>query len=178
MSEIYDIGASDISGMKEEDLLAALKKEKKTREKKPSNDLFGLINALFTDKEYVANLTAEAKRQLLFMVNRIVGIKYPLQARLFNVPKVNAADVIDFWSDFLYTGAKYGHNWIYTKITKKDAKNTEEKIPASLLKKYCAYYNYSMKDVETALKFFHDGMINDLKDFEKLNNYLEDEQKF
>ena len=74
-------------------------------EKKP-NILFDTLNALFTNKEYINDLTKETIKQNIFMINRRIAIKFPLQAQVFNNSKTNAVDVLKFWSDFLYTGQR------------------------------------------------------------------------
>ena len=74
-------------------------------EKKP-NILFDTLNALFTNKEYINDLTKETIKQNIFMINRRIAIKFPLQAQVFNNSKTNAVDVLKSWSDFLYTGQR------------------------------------------------------------------------
>ena len=95
-------------------------------EKKP-NILFDTLNALFTNKEYINNLTKETIRQNIFMINRRIAIKYPLQVQVFNNSKVNPVDVLYFWSDYLYNG-KFPPRWIYTAgATKSKAKKDDKK---------------------------------------------------
>ena len=45
-------------------------------EAQQKNTLFELLNALFTNKEYVDSLTDESMKQNLFMVNRRLAIYY------------------------------------------------------------------------------------------------------
>src|SRR5574344_577776 len=101
--------------------------------------LFDTIRALFSDKAYVQSLTAEAARQNIFMINRRLGIMYPMQANVFNNSKVNALDEIRFWSDYLYNGG-YAPRWVYTAGASKLAKKRDMSgIPKSLVKDYCIH---------------------------------------
>ena len=141
-------------------------------EKKP-NILFDTLNALFTNKEYINNLTKETIRQNIFMINRRIAIKYPLQVQVFNNSKVNPTDVLKFWSDFLYTGQR-PPGWIYTAgaVKSQAKKDAKKEVSSTLIKQYCNYYHYSIKDVESALKFFPEETIEELKEFENFNKQL------
>lgn len=133
------------------------------------NPLFETINALFMNKQYIWSLTPEFINQNIFMVNRRIAIQYPVQASVFNIPKINNKELLYFWSDFFYNG-KNVPNWVYTKGTpKKDQDiSVEEKISDTLIKKYTQHYHISLKDVKAALRFDHDNAVAELKDFEKL----------
>lgn len=153
-----------------------MKKEQKITNKKP-NVLFDTLNALFNNKEYINNLTKETMKQNLFMINRRLAIKFPLQAQIFNNKNVNSCDVIKFWSDYLYNG-KFAPKWIYTpgaakSQAKEDSKNA---ISFSLKRAFCKYYNLSIKDVDAALKFFPNEMIIEIKNFDILNKQLKNEE--
>ncbi len=141
-------------------------------EKKP-NILFDTLNALFSNKEYISSLTKESIKQNIFMINRRIAIKFPLQAQVFNNNKVNPVDVLKFWSDFLYTGSR-PPGWIYTAgaVKSQAKKDAKKEISTALLKQYCSRYHISMKDMETALKFFPEETIAEVKDFETFNKQL------
>lgn len=141
-------------------------------EKKP-NILFDTLNALFSNKEYISGLTKESIKQNIFMINRRIAIKFPLQAQVFNNNKVNPVDVLKFWSDFLYTGSR-PPGWIYTAgaVKSQAKKDAKKEISTVLLKQYCNRYHISMKDMEAALKFFPEETIAEVKDFETFNKQL------
>ena len=107
------------------------------------------------------------------MINRRIAIKFPLQAQVFNNSKTNAVDVLKFWSDFLYTGQR-PPGWIYTAgaVKSQSKKDAKKEISNSLIKQYCNYYHCSVKDVESALKFYPEEMIAEIKDFETFNKQL------
>lgn len=149
---------------------------KKETPKKP-NVLFDTLSALFNNKDYINNLTKESMKQNLFMINRRLAIKYPLQAQIFNNKYVNACDVIKFWSDYLYNG-KFAPRWIYTPGASKSqaAKDSKNPISLSLKKAFCKHYDISIKDVDAALKFFTKEITAEIKDFETLNKQLKNEE--
>ena len=136
-------------------------------EKKPN--LFTIFTALFNDKEYINSLSNETLRQNSFMINRRVAIKYPLQVQAMNNSKINPVDLIKFWSDFLYTGKK-PPGWSYTAGANKStsAKAAKESLSPSSIKFYCDYKNISKRDFITALRFFPEETIEEVKDLEQL----------
>lgn len=142
-------------------------------ENKKPNILFDTLNALFTNKDYINNLTAESIRQNIFMINRRLAINYPLQVQVFNNSKVNAVDELRFWSDFLYNSGR-PPKWIYTAGAAKSQAKKESKnnISTSLIKEYCNYYNLSIKDVQSALRFYREETEKDIFEFEKLRKEL------
>lgn len=137
--------------------------KKETKEKKP-NPLFELINALFTNKEYVNNITAETAKQSLFMVLRRVAIQHPLQANLFNDGKVNALDTIKFLSDYLYCG--YTPKWVYTSGATK-SKADKSVLSNEEIKLYKKHHSITNKDFDDAMRFFPDELINEIKEVSK-----------
>ena len=138
-----------------------------------ANPLFMLVDALFTSKEYINNITYETAKQNLFMVLRRLAIQYPLQANAFNDSKVNPMNVIKYWSDKLYTGGKTP-GWIYPQGTKAQEKATSKKdITNADIKKYKEYYDINDKDFEFGMKFFPEEVkkeIIELRDFFKTIN--------
>jgi hypothetical protein len=135
--------------------MAEDKKEKK------SNPLFELINAIFSSREYVYNITPETANQSLFMVLRRLAIKYPVEANVFNDSKVNAIDVIRFWSDYLYCG--YPPKWIYTSVTSKKTKSKDE-ITKEDIKLYKSHFNITDKQYDDAMRFYPKELIDEVKE--------------
>ena len=138
--------------------------EEEIKEKK-GNPLFEIINALFCNKGYINNMTEQQANQNLFMILRRLAINYPLQANLFNNGKVNALNVIKFWSDYLYCGNV--PRWAYTpgttsKEKKKDYKN---ELSKNDIEEYCEFYDIEKKSFDFALKIFTEEAVNDVKEF-------------
>lgn len=138
------------------------------KEKKP-NVLFDTLAALFNNKEYINGLTKESIKQNSFMINRRLAIMYPLQAQVFNNSKVNPVDVLHFWSDYLYNG-KFPPRWIYTAGAAKsqEKKDNKKEITTAQIKAFCNRYGYSMKDIDSALKFFPSEIVEEIKEFNKI----------
>lgn len=138
---------------------------------KKGNPLFALMDALFTSKEYINNITRETAKQNIFMVLRKIGIKYPLQANAFNDGKVNPLDVIKYWSNFLYTGNR-PPSWIYTKVNEKKHK----KFSASEIKLYKKHYDINDKDFNDCMRFFKEETEKDIEDILKFYDDLKSNQ--
>lgn len=136
---------------------------------KQGNILFGILNALFTDKAFIEALTAETMKQNIFMINRRIAIKYPLQAQVFNNAKAWAPDIVKFWSDYLYSPGSRPPGWIYTSGAAKSKaekdKNTGS-VSRQLVKDYCNYYKVSSRDFDSAMHLFRDDTVAELKEFE------------
>ena len=130
-------------------------------------ELFDILNALFTDKLAINNLTKESAKQNIFMINRRLAIKYPLQVHAFNSNKINAYDVLKFWSEFLYTGGKPPY-WLYTKGAVKSAEKKSKDLKPKEINKYLADHSMSRKDFESAYRFFPDKVVQEIKEYNKL----------
>lgn len=132
------------------------------------NDLFTIINALFTDKQLIGELTYDAAKQNIFMVNRRLAIMYPEQAQVFNNAKCNPRDVLMAWSNFLYSPGGQPR-WIYTKGA---AKSTAEKIkinvPEAVKKQFMSRYNLSSRDYRDLSCFFPQELKKELETYYKL----------
>lgn len=148
----------------------------KQKDKKP-NPLFSLINALFVSKDYVYNITEETAKQNIFMVLRRLGIKYPIEANVFNDGKVNPIDVIHFWGDYLFCG--YIPDWVRTSV--KPKKINKNDITSADIKLYKTNNDITDKQFEDAMKFFPDELISEIKaerDFyKKINNSRTNEKE-
>jgi hypothetical protein len=135
--------------------------------------VFDLISSLFTDEDISKTYSDKFIENGLFMVNRRMAIKYPLQAQFFNISSMNKRDVVMFWNSFVYTGKK-PESWVYLQGQRKSEEEqsmAKNKISKETINKFCALYHINKKDVERALEFFYDDMKKELTEFEK--TYLE-----
>ena len=141
--------------------------EQTEKPKKPF-ELFGIIDALFVDKEKIYSLSDETCKQYLFMVLRRLAIKYPLQANHFNDGKSNPKDVIRFWADYLYTGS-YVPKWTKTSGTTKSSKNkaNKEDFTKDEIKLYRKHYDITEKEYDDMMRFFTEDTIEEIKAFKK-----------
>lgn len=141
--------------------------EKVTKDKKPF-ELFGIIDALFIDKDKILSLSDEACKQYLFMILRRLAIKYPLQANHFNDGKSNAKDVLKFWSDYLYNGSSVPR-WTKTSGNKKESKIKANKSDFTKddIKLYKKHYDVTDKEFEDLMRFFPDETSNEINELKK-----------
>lgn len=135
------------------------------------NILFDILNALFINKDIIKNLTYESAKQNIFMINRRLAIKYPLQAQLFNRGGMNPKDVVMCWSDFLYAGSV--PRWIYTPgaaKTKSSVKDLVNQEP--VLKRFRTYYSLSKRELDSCIKLFPAETEAELKAFVKFEKEI------
>ena len=141
----------------------------KPEEKK--NILFEILNAIFTNKAYIDSLTNETAKQNIFMVNRRIAIKYPIHAQEFNKSGMDPKSVLIAWSTFLYCGST--PKWLYTPgATKTKTVKESSGISESVMKKYAAYYDLSMKDMKSCMQLFPEETEKELKAFMKFQKEL------
>ena len=130
-------------------------------EKVDIDNLFGFVKFMFEDKRF-NELSILQKTKHVFMVNRFMSIKYPLQAEMFNRIGINSLGVIESWN---MVTCKYNRvpRWIFTK-TKKNSKNEKKYEPDPIvLDMYLKINEIGMKDYNQAMTFFPEKVISDLK---------------
>jgi hypothetical protein len=143
--------------------------EPEKQEKK--NLLFEIINAIFTDKAYLRNLTYETARQNIFMVNRRMAIKRPLEAQLFNNSDINPKDALLCWSDLLFCG--YAPKWVYTPGASKSKTTSKENVMSeATIRKFMAYYGIGRRDIQACMKLFPAETEQEFKAFVKMQKEM------
>ena len=139
---------------------------------KKNNVLFEILDAIFMNRTYIYNMTEQQASQNLFMVLRRLAINYPMQANTFNNGKVNALDVMKFWTDYLYCGKKPA--WMYTKGIKATKKEAKQKLSEKDIKEYLEFYDIDRKDFEFAMKIYNEEAVKDVTDFKKMITKLKE----
>lgn len=134
------------------------------------NDLFEVIGSIFTDKQKFSEYSNLTLDRNSFMINRMMAIRYPLQANALNVLNANGADIAKSWNIFLPQQYR-NPSFIYTKGSKKAQEDKTKK--AQMPKKseiidYCLTYNISYKTVMNAMQFYREEMIEEINDFLKI----------
>lgn len=136
-------------------------------------ELFDIIGVMFEDHSAWVKVTNYDKKKNFFMINRILSIKYPLQANMLQHLKVNQVAVIDFWFYFISSQYNRKPSWLYTKAskkkdsTKKSKKNT---ITEDMIKTFAHKLGYEVKTVRMAIEFFGEEILTEIKDIDKLLN--------
>ena len=134
------------------------------------NDLFEVIGSIFTDKQKFSEYSNLTLDRNSFMINRMMAIRYPLQANALNVLNANGADIAKSWNIFLPQQYR-NPSFIYTKGSKKaqDDKTKKAQMPKkSEIIDYCLTYNISYKTVMNAMQFYREEMIEEINDFLKI----------
>lgn len=139
----------------------------KTRSASNPNDI---VDAIFTDRQFIYDLTKETAKNSLFPVNRRIAIKSPDMVNAFNIPCINEADVIKFYCDIFCSGRKPG--WLFTPGAKKasDKKKEKDAVTKDQIKRYRDFYNLSQREVEERLALITDYTIGQIKMLDDLEN--------
>ena len=131
-----------------------------------------IVDAIFTDREFIQGLTRETLKNSLFPVNRRMAIKSPDIANAFNIPCINESDVIKFYSDLFYNPAKRKPGWIFTPGAKKSAekKKAKDGLTKEQIKRYRDFYNLSQREIEEMLALIPDYTVGQIKMLDDLEN--------
>lgn len=127
---------------------------------------FELIKAFYTSDWH--KVSDRDKARNFFMVNRLCGIAYPLQANSFNHLKIQPEKVVDFWKLFVTHHNKKSPQWLWTKTqkpvqTKGDFKYKEEVIDFIKSK-----YEISNREISEIMDFFPERFKIFYKEIESL----------
>lgn len=140
--------------------------ESKNEPKK--NLLFDMIDSIFVDRFAYKKYTKECIKQNAFMINRIMSIQYPIEARMLDRQFISPYAMYFLWNSMLYNGRRK-EMWVFTKGSKKaKEETTDEKVfPDSVIDQYCRYYNIERVQFDDAFRFFRNELISDV------NSYIE-----
>lgn len=137
------------------------------------NLLYDVINDMFGCRDITTKYTRETLKQFQFMITRIVSIKYPVEASVLNVLGIDPKYSAWVLGNMIYNGG-YRESWVFTKGSKKakEEKNKGKTITPKLIREFCAWYKYDIKDVEFALKIKKEEMENELIDFSNMQKQM------
>ena len=133
-------------------------------------EFFEVSKKLFTNKDEFNKLSNSILERNFFMMNRSIAIQYPDKAQAFNLLKINQADVMRFWENYLGGKLKVP-GFMYTKGSKASQKDKEvkKKLPSnSIIRDFCIYNNLNRKDVMMSIKLFNNDMISEINEYNKL----------
>jgi hypothetical protein len=82
-------------------------------------ELFDILKAFF-DNEKWKEVSSHDKSRNFFMINRMMGIAFPLQSNAFNNTKIDPVSVVDYWKETLSTKYKAPPGWFFTSTKKKE----------------------------------------------------------
>lgn len=128
----------------------------------------GILDVMFTKPAKWGELSNLDKSKHLFMVQRFLAIKYPIQSNFYNKNGINPAAVLDTWQQFT---KKFGSvpRWIYTKRNKQTTVKKKKSYTPSeeAIKLYCNRNSISLTQFEMAMELSPDVMIPYMKKLDK-----------
>lgn len=153
-------------------------------------ELFDFIKVVFTDKEKYKDVSIQDKSRHMFMFNRRMAIRYPLQANFLNRNGLTAWAVMDYWQSVVAKkfvkrgrgGRNYVAvpNFIYTKTKKsksqKKKKNVEFEPSDELITIFMQKYRIPTKDFENAMLLNPKATLAKLQRLEKQMNMVNDKR--
>lgn len=131
--------------------------------------LFDIIKLIFSQKQKDwEKVPRVGKIRNFFMINRIMGIQYPLQANQFNKLKVDPSNVVDWWHDSLSHRFTKPPSWIFAKTIKKEKSATEfGELNSETEKFLMGSLSVSSKDLKLLQSFYPEkyaSWIDDVSD--------------
>lgn len=130
--------------------------------------LFDFIKILFTKPKDYKQIKNHTKNRHQFMVNRFFAIKFPSNAQLFNLNRINGASVVDSWSLVAQRFTSVP-TWIYTKTKKSaTAENKSDYIPSEEVIDFFIRKNeIGKREFKELKQFAPDKLEAELKKLEK-----------
>jgi hypothetical protein len=132
-------------------------------------ELFDIVKKIFTqNKSEWDKVSKNDKNRNFFMLNRIMGIQFPVQANQFNKLKVNPSPVIDWWNDSLSHRYSKTPSWIFTKTNKKESSKKLSSINDGETEKFIMQsLSISSRDLDLIKRFYPERYakwIDDVRD--------------
>lgn len=135
------------------------------------NLLFDMIDSIFVDRFAYKKYTKECIKQNAFMINRIMSIRYPVEAMLLDRQFTSPYAMYYLWNSMLCNGRRK-EMWVFTKGSKKakNETNDDKLFSENDINAYCVYYGIERKMFDDAMRFFRDELVADV------NAYIEHEK--
>lgn len=115
-------------------------------------ELFDILKAFFNKKNW-EDVSNHDKARNFFMINRIMGIAFPLQANAFNSTKIDPVSVVNYWKETLNTKYKAPPGWFFTATQKKEKSkhfSPEEEVSEFIKSRY----EISNREIQDLGKYF------------------------
>jgi hypothetical protein len=130
------------------------------------NNPFEILKAFHTkDWEKISD---RDKARNFFMINRLCGIAYPLQANSFNHLKIQPEKVVDFWKIFVTHHNKKTPQWIWTKTQKREKESSSYEYKKEIIDFIKEKYQISEREIQELKQFFPKKFLEYYKEIEKL----------
>jgi hypothetical protein len=115
-------------------------------------ELFDVLKAFFVEKKW-QEVSKQDKARNFFMINRMMGIQYPLQSNALNNTKIDPVSAVDYWRSMLVLKYKTAPGWFFTSSTKKDkikAYSPPDEISSFIRSKY----EVSEREIKELSKYY------------------------
>ena len=137
--------------------------------KKANLSHYDILNSIFRGIPSYDSISDIEKQKNIFMLNRTLAIKYPLQAEALNYFGVDASSTVQVWKDFLLKYEKKGFvpGFCFRKGSKKAKEEVSKKSlwTNSYKIKYAIHKHCSLRDVDDMIDFFPTEMEYEFKKF-------------
>ncbi len=148
-----------------------IKVSEEIQQTKQKSDLWELMTMMFTNPQKFAKVSTYEKSKHIFMMHRSFAIKYPIQAAMLSTLKINAGEVVQYWSDNLSKIYNKTPAWIFNgfknvKKTKVVEKNKFD-VKDETLQYYCEKNQCSRRELNEVLEYCGEKFVNRLKELEK-----------
>lgn len=132
-------------------------------------ELFPFIDALFS-REAWREVTEVDKRKYCFLVMRVISVKYPHEANLFNIPKVNQAKVMDAWHAFLCSRHSVKPQWMFAPQSYKGEKkdNPLKDFPKKLINSFLKDNGLDRRDFDLLTEIEPGVVVSELKSYKAM----------
>ncbi len=141
--------------------------------KKKSIGPYQIMKMMLEERHNFDALTDSVLKDNYFLINRQLAALFPQQAAKLSLLKINEAQVIRFWANFLKVK---GYTRIpYIKTEKQNIANVNiDELDEEMLANYMKRYNLSKRDLNDMLMFFNQQTIEEIKRY--ISMYSPEEQ--
>ena len=141
--------------------------------KKKSIGPYQIMKMMLEERHSFDALTDSVLKDNYFLINRQLAALFPQQAAKLSLIKINEAQVIRFWANFLKVK---GYTRIpYIKTEKQSIANVNiDELDEEMLANYMKRYNLSKRDLNDMLIFFNQQTIEEIKRY--ISMYSPEEQ--
>ena len=145
----------------------------KKKKKKKSIGPYQIMKMMLEERHSFDALTDSVLKDNYFLINRQLAALFPQQAAKLSLIKINEAQVIRFWANFLKVK---GYTRIpYIKTEKQSIANVNiDELDEEMLANYMKRYNLSKRDLNDMLIFFNQQTIEEIKRY--ISMYSPEEQ--
>lgn len=143
---------------------------------------YDVIRMMFNGDEAFLKLEDKTLSRNFYVVNDRLSIEFPLQAQVFNHYKIDGAQVIRCWREFI---RRRGFTSAPRTLFVKGKKRTQEELDASgegisiqRLRRYAWARNVSVCDLEAAIGLWGRKFIEEIEEWEKQQAEIEKLRSF